>query len=1111
MERPDCAQERVRRPIRKHLVLSDCRALAESREGSYSLTQPFRQRRTSRDVNRGLYPFLRIQRRDNTCQKSIRDNFSVKGHRSHCPVNEEELKALKAEAMDASIAEDEQFCMALKECSGFVGQSETDLSQNRPFVSNVVGNQSISLCKWGTGSKRNMVSSSPGLPPVCGKIKEELHADHEKESPSTEGLNDSTSDFEPSVSDDLRLYRAENDIPASPGDGTYMDTSKRGKRPFCSRGNTSHISGLCKRGRDVRHQMIDACFGLLGASFSEKESQGHWAQLPDEVLMTIFGFLPVTDLYKNISLVCQRWRNLVNEPSFIPWKKLYHKYLKQEEKAVEKVDGMLLNFKICLEEEMCILNFIRCVSTIKCLRRMNHEAVLTCLKNHHLYAKAEACMCKMLPDMITPLGTMNMWAVIAVVVLLSDGVDDIQMLISYLTRPGSTLTVGDVTEALYQMAALLFAMREHGINISNRLHYSIFYCLNQMESVNPVDEYKENTILNYEEDACLRNRSAVKLTHEQRQILNHDIAPGQVVKIMAFAGTGKTSTLIKYAERRPHLQFLYVTFNKSISVQASRIFPSNVECRTFHSLAYYHVGKLYQQKKKLNTSKLTPFTVNLVLPKGQAGFIRAKMVAQTVEAFFASADASITTEHVPVWHKDTHGKRVMVDEVEKQIAVREATKIWNQMTLPFQTSMEAYKMTHDGYLKEWQLSKPRLGSFDAIFVDEAQDCTPAIMDIVLSQACGTILVGDPHQQIYTFRGAVNALFEVQHTHIFYLTQSFRFGAEIAYVGATILDVTKNLRNKTLVGGRQKGTINGFTGGQSAILSRSNSCVFSEAVRVTEGERPARIHLIGGPRSFGLDRIRDIWILLQPEAERMKKCLFIKDNFIKMWSRKENGFAALRQYASASEDKELESKISIVEKFNVRIPDLVTRLYQYHSDDPTFADYILGTVHKAKGMEFDTVRITDDFVKIDNAKHIMDRIPFKIESVPEDEWNLLYVAVTRAKKHLIMTKSLENLLTFAGEYFLRAELTTDVLKERTPECSVSKCTNTLQDNTVLTLRKWPMTCIGIQNDAYLCPSCIEQRLGPYTYLTAESSLVKSMTYTIEDVELSSQRLLLLQAI
>ena len=46
----------------------------------------------------------------------------------------------------------------------------------------------------------------------------------------------------------------------------------------------------------------------------------------------------------------------------------------------------------------------------------------------------------------------------------------------------------------------------------------------------------------------------------------------------------------------------------------------------------------------------------------------------------------------------------------------------------------------------------------------------AASDILLSQSCAKILVGDPHQQIYAFRGARNALQEVKGTHTFYLTQ-----------------------------------------------------------------------------------------------------------------------------------------------------------------------------------------------------------------------------------------------------------------------------------------------------------------------------------------------------
>lgn len=37
----------------------------------------------------------------------------------------------------------------------------------------------------------------------------------------------------------------------------------------------------------------------------------------------------------------------------------------------------------------------------------------------------------------------------------------------------------------------------------------------------------------------------------------------------------------------------------------------------------------------------------------------------------------------------------------------------------------------------------------------------------------------------------------------------------------------------------------------------------------------------------------------------------------------------------------------------------------------------------------------------------------VASVPDDEWNLLYVAVTRAKRALYITKTISNLLTFTG--------------------------------------------------------------------------------------------------
>ena len=49
---------------------------------------------------------------------------------------------------------------------------------------------------------------------------------------------------------------------------------------------------------------------------------------------------------------------------------------------------------------------------------------------------------------------------------------------------------------------------------------------------------------------------------------------------------------------------------------------------------------------------------------------------------------------------------------------------------------------------------------------------PTVLDIFDKQRHNKIIVGDPNQQIYMFRGAVNALDSIDATHIYHLTQRF---------------------------------------------------------------------------------------------------------------------------------------------------------------------------------------------------------------------------------------------------------------------------------------------------------------------------------------------------
>ena len=45
-----------------------------------------------------------------------------------------------------------------------------------------------------------------------------------------------------------------------------------------------------------------------------------------------------------------------------------------------------------------------------------------------------------------------------------------------------------------------------------------------------------------------------------------------------------------------------------------------------------------------------------------------------------------------------------------------------------------------------------------------------MIDIINNQRVSKILVGDKHQQIYAFRGAVNAMMQIESTVTYYLTK-----------------------------------------------------------------------------------------------------------------------------------------------------------------------------------------------------------------------------------------------------------------------------------------------------------------------------------------------------
>jgi len=471
----------------------------------------------------------------------------------------------------------------------------------------------------------------------------------------------------------------------------------------------------------------------------------------------------------------------------------------------------------------------------------------------------------------------------------------------------------------------------------------------------------------------------IELTHEQKEIVGYDLAPGKTLKIMAFAGTGKTSTLVEYAKVRPQMKFLYVAFNKSVQLEAAKKFPKNVICRTSHALAFQTHGHKHKER-------LVPgFRANTVLDVlGLKKYEDAKFTIDTLYNYLISAAPKVSKWHIPFQAKAFYEKRkeIMPDFIG----------LSNRLgRLMCDGSDDRIGMIHDGYLKLYQLSEPKL-NFDCLLLDEAQDINPVTSAFVLAQAktngkrkaSSIILVGDSHQQIYSFRGAKDTLKKIKASKTMYLTQSFRFDNNVARVANMVLGTFKSEDKKIVGTPIKRATKPKWNPENYTVIARTNAAIFDKAVQLC---RTRKIGFVGGIQGYRLNIIRDVYFLFSGENHQ------ILDRYIRSFGQ----YRDLKLYAEAVEDFELLSICKVVESHKWAIPTLV-KMITDKAVDVKKAEVKLTTAHKAKGLEWENVHLMGDFPKFVERDVLID--PSELEP---DEFNLVYVAMTRTISRLRFDK------------------------------------------------------------------------------------------------------------
>ena len=488
----------------------------------------------------------------------------------------------------------------------------------------------------------------------------------------------------------------------------------------------------------------------------------------------------------------------------------------------------------------------------------------------------------------------------------------------------------------------------------------------------------------------------MKLTQEQTSIIN---AVGNI-KINAVAGSGKTTTIIEYAKSRPlNSKILYIAFNKSVKIEASKRFEeiglTNVKVETAHSLAYKHIVFSHQYKVKSQDYKTNEIVEILKLQgnnEKHTEYIIANHILKFVTYFCNSNKQKV---------QDLNYLETITDP-KAAIFVNTFYKYIEAQTRLFLSKMNsgAIEITHDFYLKKFQLSTPNL-QYNFILFDEGQDASPAMLDIFFNQPATKVIVGDTHQQIYGWRFAVNSL-EQAEFKTFHLSNSFRFNNNIANLAIQILDWKNNIADYKPIKIIGKGITNKIN--SNAVLARTNLGLLLKAIEyVTTKKHIKHIYFEGNINSYTYaDEGTSLYDVLN--LSNGKKHL-IKDNLIKAMK----DLTELEEYIEKTEEAQLGMMLEIVKEYGNKIPEIIKAIKDKHIDgnNKEKAEVIFSTVHRCKGMEYDSVTLVNDFItqkKVESESQKEDANLAKLN----EEINLLYVAVTRAKVELhIPEKMLPN--------------------------------------------------------------------------------------------------------
>lgn len=466
------------------------------------------------------------------------------------------------------------------------------------------------------------------------------------------------------------------------------------------------------------------------------------------------------------------------------------------------------------------------------------------------------------------------------------------------------------------------------------------------------------------------------LSLEQEDILQAAIQSyksdtDNLIQISARSGSGKTFMLAAITKTLSPTTGMYLAYNKSIAEESKGKFPPAVTCRTTHSLAYGNIVKALGLEVGFFSYK------NI---KERMPFEEKLLIVDIMEKFCLSAATDIHE-----LCKSTYPTK-LIDLAKSYLQKMQRKEI---------------TCTHSFYLKMYQLSlragiiKPK--KLDLLMLDEAGDINEVTLSIFqLIPAKLKVLVGDNHQNIYSFNGTINGFEALKGVGEYYeLTQSFRVSSYIAkgieafckeYLDSNVKFIGVDYRHADMVSE------------SFAYISRTNASMIGQMIIMDQNH--VKYNLVRSPKA--IFELVNILMWLRPGGDVFSAKYKFLQTEADHWANDALAQATYKSlYSYITEvnkgDPEIAAAMALISKFG---KDLIKSTYESalkHETDPKKHQMTLTTAHSSKGLEFDEVVLTNDMDEaLDKILNDESVIEHGLTDSQREEFRLYYVAASRCK-------------------------------------------------------------------------------------------------------------------